>query len=184
MAHHLPPRLHSVDWRPSSPVSPAGWEWLRRLLPKPGGRSSVGRAPPLQGGGRGFEPPRLHQRPTPVGARPHRQHRTPVDGFRAPQQRRDCSEGNLGVAHLLRRFGAATLPSGHAASGHLHNRILREFDDSKSHIANRRGMALSVRVCLPQSGDRRVCLTEGQVTKGTRWMPWRQEPMKDVARLR
>jgi len=21
----------------------------------------------------------------------------------------------------------------------------------------------------------------GQATKGTRWMPWRQEPMKDVA---
>ena len=28
------------------------------------GRSSVGRAPPLQGGGQEFEPPRLHQIPT------------------------------------------------------------------------------------------------------------------------
>ena len=32
--------------------------------------------------------------------------------------------------------------------------------------------------------DRRVCLTKGQATKGARWMPWRQGPMKDVARLR
>ena len=29
-----------------------------------------------------------------------------------------------------------------------------------------------------------LCLTEGQVTKGARWMPWRLEPMKDVAWLR
>jgi len=25
---------------------------------------------------------------------------------------------------------------------------------------------------------------KGQATKGTRWMPWHQEPMKDVALLR
>jgi len=29
-----------------------------------------------------------------------------------------------------------------------------------------------------------VCVTKGQATKGARWMPWYQEPMKDVARLR
>ena len=27
-------------------------------------------------------------------------------------------------------------------------------------------------------------LNVGQATKGARWMPWRQEPMKGVARLR
>src|SRR3990172_4551383 len=31
------------------------------LAARTGGRSSVGRAPPLQGGGQEFEPPRLHQ---------------------------------------------------------------------------------------------------------------------------
>jgi hypothetical protein len=30
----------------------------------------------------------------------------------------------------------------------------------------------------------RECLTKGQATKGARWMPWHQGPMKDVARLR
>ena len=35
-----------------------------------------------------------------------------------------------------------------------------------------------------EDDDRRVCLTKGQATKGARWMPWHQEPMKDVARLR
>ena len=32
--------------------------------------------------------------------------------------------------------------------------------------------------------DRGECLTKGQATKGARWMPWHQGPMKDVARLR
>ena len=35
----------------------------------PGGRSSTGRAPPLHGGGRGFESPRLHRPPLRGGAR-------------------------------------------------------------------------------------------------------------------
>jgi hypothetical protein len=39
--------------------------------PQPRGRSSVGRAPPLQGGGQEFEPPRLHHssrlQPQPAG---------------------------------------------------------------------------------------------------------------------
>ena len=31
------------------------------------------------------------------------------------------------------------------------------------------------------AADRLVSCCGGQATKGTRWMPWRQEPMKDVA---
>jgi hypothetical protein len=38
--------------------------------------------------------------------------------------------GKLGtVVHLVRRFGVV-MRGGHAAPGHLHNRILREFDNS------------------------------------------------------
>ena len=86
------------------------------------------------------------------------------------------------MVHLVRRFGVV-MSSGLAASGHLHNRILREFDDSKSHMRIAEG-GLSLSGRATSTHDRRVYLTEGQVTKGTRWMPWRQEPMKDVARLR
>ena len=37
--------------------------------------------------------------------------------------------------------------------------------------------------CIPghMAADRLVSCCGGQATKGTRWMPWRQEPMKDVA---
>ena len=37
--------------------------------------------------------------------------------------------------------------------------------------------------CIPghTAANRLVSCCGGQATKGTRWMPWRQEPMKDVA---
>ena len=49
MAHQSPPRAPGYKRRAASKLAR--------------GRSSVGRAPPLQGGSRGFDPPRLHQPP-------------------------------------------------------------------------------------------------------------------------
>src|SRR5581483_901981 len=52
MPHHPPPTGPPAGEAPGTAVSPVTW-----------GRSSVGRAPPLQGGGQEFEPPRLHHQP-------------------------------------------------------------------------------------------------------------------------
>ena len=62
MPHHLPRiRRHARD---EGARTPASSTW---------GRSSVGRAPPLQGGGQEFEPPRLHQ-PRPLAGRGSRRY--------------------------------------------------------------------------------------------------------------
>ena len=53
MAHHS----HHSDWT-HCPVESLASRFTGLIH---WGRSSAGRAPPLQGGGRGFEPPRLHQ---------------------------------------------------------------------------------------------------------------------------
>ena len=154
------------------------------------GRSSIGRAPPLQGGGRGFEPPRLHQSPsrrylvrvhlvsTPVETHDRRSQKTqsPAAAARLPGEN---PGGGASAAALRRRDSRAAMPHRGTFTTEYCVSLIR----FQKYIANRRGMVCPVRSHHPQP-DRRVCLTEGQVTKGTRWMPWRQEPMKDVARLR
>ena len=126
MAHHLPSGV------PPAGRVPNGAERGPRHRSERGGRSSVGRAPPLQGGGRGFEPPRLHQPPASDAASrdaPSALTDTTVERSEPRSSGATLRGDPLEVAHLLRRFGVATLPGGPAARVHLHNRILREFDD-------------------------------------------------------
>ena len=148
-----------------------------------GGRSSIGRAPPLQGGGRGFEPPRLHHRPHAAGWPTHT---TAISEEPEPRSSGATLSGESPGAgwciccgaSASRECGTAWPCPGTFTTEYCVSLI---FLIVTLRIAEDRH---SLSGCATSTADRRVCLTEGQVTKGTRWMPWRQEPMKDVARLR
>ena len=160
MAHH-----------PPSSSSPA------RRMRSGRGRSSTGRAPPLQGGGRGFESPRLHQSPLPPSTLGHSRSIAKAKSAQAGVTLAALRRATPCVAP--RRTGRG-LPSA-APSQQNTARVA-------SHICERESASSSlprrpVRPCEAHE-IAELCLTEGQVTKGARWMPWRLEPMKDVAWLR
>ena len=110
-------------------------------------------------------------------------------GFEPRAGRMNAPSSMVSFAHPARRLGVRTWRRS-AAPRHLHNRTcksrLRNLFSCKHQHAES-GLGLGVRpraVVYERRTHCGVCLTEGQVTKGAGWMPWRQGPMKDVARLR
>jgi hypothetical protein len=156
-------------------------------LPVARGRSSVGRASPLQGEGQEFESPRLHH-PPPTTTRRSRDHprttKTSGPPVRAlieplirvlPTLRQATDQRTAG-----RRRDLRVEPSGGPTSvgPHLNNWIVfgrnEESSISPSSQGNDPDRSHPSLTAWSDAGG-------GQATKGTGWMPWRQEPMKDVA---
>ena len=153
----------------------------------------------MQGEGQEFESPRLHNPwPTGTNTTPAVQANTKrISGPDTPTQARDARlsdgssaaieivSGSTFIAPLIREsidsptsgsLGSRPTWSAEAARPHLNNWIcfgrLKIFNFAE----------LCAR-CIPghMAANRLVSCCGGQATKGTRWMPWRQEPMKDVA---
>jgi hypothetical protein len=148
----------------------------------------------LQGGGQEFESPRLHHlRPPPArkskrpgttpgarnGTRTRMPSQDPVDTLTGPLIRvlhrawRPPTSGTLGrrptrVDRRVARFDGPHLNNWIVFRQIEDLRFRRVFKDVSRNGSRPRLTAWSI------AGG-------GQATKGTRWMPWRQEPMKDVA---
>ena len=140
--------------------------WPRRAW----GRSSAGRAPPLQGGGRGFESPRLHHA---GGLRPRAASRA---GRTMPQPPPD------GLGRRRGLEGAERPPA--APSQRKSARAQKQATTQLEHDGEREAAGPGREPRTPAANGSRECLTKGQATKGARRMPRRHGPMKDVARLR
>ncbi len=143
----------------------------------------------MQGEGQEFESPRLHQ-PNPFAGRRklkkplHPRSRRPIirpadpRPHRAPDPcpppRRSPTSGTLGGGSA---FGRDVVGPRLGGAWHLDNWIwfgrssLRSCRVVKKHDPDRSRPRLTT---WSEAGG-------GQATKGTGWMPWRQEPMKDVA---
>ena len=134
------------------------------------GCSSAGRAPPLQGGGQGFESPHLHHALTAPGrltvlgpagtvlglSRGDR-HGRPRDRCDKPHSRHR--------SYVTARLGSCATRAYQSKSGSIdfvEDYFRRDHASASQHRASRVNAV-------------------GQATKSMRWMPWRQEPMKDVA---
>ena len=124
----------------------------------------------MQGGGRGFDSPRLHHLAAALrqGRAPRRTTQPPPDGS---ADRR----GHRGAAALL--GGAFTTEERTSA-----NKLQHSWSTTASgKPADGRGTGPGTQ---GRRNGSRECLTKGQATKGARRMPRRHGPMKDVARLR
>ena len=150
------------------------------------GRSSVGRASPLQGEGQEFESPRLHQplrecprnrrsrahpRPPPTNRSASRTADRAPDPCPARRQATDQRIAGRRVDVLHRAVGGLLGP-------HLYNWIVFGRNEESSISPSSQGNDPD------RSRPRLTTWSDaggGQATKGTGWMPWRQEPMKDVA---
>jgi hypothetical protein len=156
-------------------------------LPVARGRSSVGRASPLQGEGHEFVSPRLHHPPPTPNTKisgPPEDTKTSGPRVRAiieplirvlPTLRQATDQRTAG-----RRRDLRVEPSGGPTSvgPHLNNWIVFGRNEESSISPSSQGND-------PDRSHPRLTAWSvaggGQATKGTGWMPWRQEPMKDVA---
>ena len=123
----------------------------------------------MQGGGRGFDSPRLH----------HPRRRSGRDAPRAARRNHRRTAAPPGVAiEGPRRSSEAPSQRKSARAQTSYNTV---------GARRRAGSRPAAGAWAPGRGRRngsRECLTKGQATKGARRMPRRHGPMKDVARLR
>ena len=146
------------------------------------GRSSAGRASPLQGEGQEFESPRLH----------HRRHRLPyITHNEGPVAGPGPMSKGSGPSHRVSsssdpcasRSPPTSATLGRPPAGETPPLRRRTFTSGYP-IGNRNDEFAVIKGVIPnklQASDPWVRSRGGQATKGTGWMPWRQEPMKDVA---
>ena len=148
----------------------------------------------MQGGGQEFESPRLHHLRPPgpteeeTRDRPETHPDDQVDGRPSNGTGRDpsnpCSVPSTGwrspTSGSLGRRPTSCRPTRDSLSSgsHLNNWIVfRQIEDLRFRRVfkeiSRNGSRPRLTAWSFAGG--------GQATKGTRWMPWRQEPMKDVA---
>ena len=178
MAHHAP--TGGLGW-------PDG-AWHTGVSTTGRGRSLVGRAPPLHGGGQEFESPRLHQ----LWDWPIREGDThSVRGNRRQRLKPGLRASSLDrsrwrpVLFCQFRWGpppASRWPATKPGTGEQRKqrtgRTLRTEEREVLHQA--------VPALWRGCGGQFILasLNVGQATKGARWMPWYHGPKKGVARLR
>ena len=123
----------------------------------------------MQGGGRGFDSPRLHHAGRNVSARGRlRAHIATTAGRPRPPA-------------WPRGAGRPSAAPSQRKSARAQNKLQHSWSTTASGNPPAAGARASGRRAANGS---RECLTKGQATKGARRMPRRHGPMKDVARLR
>ena len=123
----------------------------------------------MQGGGRGFDSPRLH----------HAGRNAPRGRLRATHRHHRRTASAAGVASRGRSsLGGAFTTEERTSAKTSYNTV-----GARRRAGSRPAAGAGASGRRAANGSRE-CLTKGQATKGARRMPRRHGPMKDVARLR